>query len=263
MPAFAHAHAHPVPSAPDGGWVPSDTSGNVLWLPATLTGLWQDSGATTPVAANGEPVGYRSELSPTGLYVVQATAGQRPTWAQNGFATDKPAISFDGADDSLARAATCGNIRTLGLSYKLRATSGAGVYQCICHLSQSDGATLIVHICNAGGYKTLSISNNSVAVLGVGVAGICNDLDSHSLVITYNGGTRTDPASWGVRLDGVAQTVAASGAHGLVAGTSSIGRYPAGVFPASLDLGVALAYDSVLAEADIANLEAYLDGVRA
>ena len=249
---------------PPPAWAPTDLAGLTLWLPPdpSVATLAQTSGGSGAVA-DGDPIGRIEERSPLAAVYLQATAGRRPTYDEDALGTGKRGAIFDRVDDSWTDVVDpLDPIRTLGLSYRLDSTSASGEYQCLCHLVQSDGAVLIAYVCNAGGYTTLSISNNGASAAGVGVAGVCNDTSSHTLVITYNGGTRTSPASYGVRIDGVARTVASSGTHAPTAGTSSIGRYPAGVFPASMRLGAAVATTDVLAGADLTNLETYLNGLR-
>lgn len=267
MPPFGHGHGLGFggvagPAAP--AWVPTDLAGLTLWLPVDIdaTAMAQTSGGGG-VVADGDPIGRIEDQSALSIPFLQGTSTQRPLYEADAFATGKPGALFDGTDDSWTDTLNpISPIRTLGLSYKLDATSGAGVYQCLCHLYQSDGHRLIVYVCNAGGYTTLSISNNSATAAGVGVAGICNDTSSHTIVVTYNGGTRTDPASYGVRLDGVAQTVASSGTHAPGTATSAFGRYPGGVFPLNGRLAAAVATTDVLTGTDLSNLESYLNGRR-
>jgi hypothetical protein len=83
---------------------PTQLAGCVLWLKADA-GLWQDGGASTPAASNGDPVGRWDDQSGNGNHVVQATNADRPTLATavlNGL----PVVRFDGTSSSLAVAFT-------------------------------------------------------------------------------------------------------------------------------------------------------------
>lgn len=82
---------------------PGDVTNLQLWL-SDGSDFYQDSGMTTPVASDADPVGYQSDLSGAGNPVIQATAGSRPLWQEaeiNGLDT----VQYDGSDDALANAA--------------------------------------------------------------------------------------------------------------------------------------------------------------
>ena len=84
---------------------PTSLSTLVAWYSArTLGSLWQDSGRTTPVAANADPVGAWDDLSGNARHIVQATAGSRPAYSAAGF-NGYPCLTFDGTDDFLASVA--------------------------------------------------------------------------------------------------------------------------------------------------------------
>lgn len=77
---------------------PSDISGLQLWLDANdLTTLWQDSGASTPVASDGDPVGAWTDKSTNGYLPIQATTGNKPTY-KTGIQNGLPVLRFDGGD---------------------------------------------------------------------------------------------------------------------------------------------------------------------
>lgn len=63
----------------------------------TLGTLWQDSGRTTPVAANNDPVGAWDDLSGNARHLTQATGGARPTYKSSGL-NGQPYLSYDGGD---------------------------------------------------------------------------------------------------------------------------------------------------------------------
>lgn len=85
-----------------GGFSPAQLSGLVLWLDADdASTLFQDSARSTPVAADGDPVGGWSDKGSGTYHALQATAAKRATYrpaAING----RGAIEFDGTDDFLA-----------------------------------------------------------------------------------------------------------------------------------------------------------------
>lgn len=80
---------------------PSTVSGMLLRLQADVIGtLWQDSARTTPVIADGNPVGAWDSTSPSLQSLLQASAGQRPTYKSASY-HGKPTVRFDGVNDSL------------------------------------------------------------------------------------------------------------------------------------------------------------------
>jgi hypothetical protein len=256
-------------AAPGGAaWAPTDVSGCVLWLSADTAQLYQESTGsppgTTPADTTGETVGAIRDRSTSGLHLTQGTAARRPPVDTDGLGSGVPAVAFDGSDDRLERTSTQvtvgSNAITLGIAYKLRATSGAGVYQTLASIYLSIGRCIVVHICNAGGYTTLSVSCNigAGAAAGVGVAGVCNDTAEHTLVLTCDGVSPNNPTSWRIYLDGVSQTVTASGAHTYAPSEITLGAYNGAIFPASMNFGELVLYDSVLSAGDRSSLTSYL-----
>lgn len=60
--------------------------------------FYQDSGRTTIVTANGDPVGSATNFGSAGTHWKQATAGKRPTYVSNAL-NGYPGIATDGSDD--------------------------------------------------------------------------------------------------------------------------------------------------------------------
>lgn len=84
---------------------PSDISGLVAWYDfSDISTLYQDSGKTTPVASDGDPIGAAVDKSGNGNDVLQATTANKPTYKtgiQNGLAIARG----DGADYLITSAA--------------------------------------------------------------------------------------------------------------------------------------------------------------
>ena len=71
--------------------------------PSDLTTLYQDSAGTTPVTADGDPVGLNEDKSPNSLDLAQATSTSRPTYdLTSGTSSEE----FDGTDDFLRNTTT-------------------------------------------------------------------------------------------------------------------------------------------------------------
>lgn len=79
---------------------PSDLAGLGVWLRSDL-GLFQESTFATAVTTDTNPVGGWQDQSGNARHVLQATAGQRPTWKTN-IINGLPVVRFDGVDDYLA-----------------------------------------------------------------------------------------------------------------------------------------------------------------
>lgn len=118
--ALGSPGAYPITVRADGpGWSVDRTFEiNTLWSPAALfasgevgawydpsdlTTLFQDSTGTTPVTADGDPVGMMMDKSGNGRHLIQATSAARPTYKTSG---GLRWLRFDGVDDYLARAAS-------------------------------------------------------------------------------------------------------------------------------------------------------------
>lgn len=76
-------------------FVPTDVTGLKEWGKADGT-LYQDSGRTTPVTANNDPVGAADDASGNANHLLQATAGKRPLYKTN-IQNGKPGLLFDSA----------------------------------------------------------------------------------------------------------------------------------------------------------------------
>ena len=56
----------------------------VWYDPSNISSLFQDSAGTTPVTADGDPVGKMLDLSGNGFHALQPTAGNRPVYKTDG-----------------------------------------------------------------------------------------------------------------------------------------------------------------------------------
>ena len=72
-----------------------------IWLdPSDFSTLFQDAAGTTPVTAQGQPVGLALDKSGRGNHATQTTAESRPTLQQD--SNGLYYLSFDGTDDGMA-----------------------------------------------------------------------------------------------------------------------------------------------------------------
>ena len=100
--------------ASDTGW---------LAYPGIAANLFQDTSATTPVAADNDPVGRFNDKSGKGNNLTQGTGTKRPLYAANG---GKPYELYDGTDDHLLSSIIPGAACTLAFSGRALAFAGAG-----------------------------------------------------------------------------------------------------------------------------------------
>lgn len=71
--------------------------------PSDLSTLFQDSAGTTPVTADGDPVGYMADKSGNGNHATQSIAASRPVYRTDG---TLHWLEFDGVDDFIGLAFT-------------------------------------------------------------------------------------------------------------------------------------------------------------
>lgn len=83
---------------------PAEIHGIKIWIKSN-TGLYQDSGKTTPVTTDGDPIGCVADQSGNGLDLSASSGARRPTYKVN-IKNGYPSIRTDGVDDSLTRAFT-------------------------------------------------------------------------------------------------------------------------------------------------------------
>ena len=89
---------------------PLNISGLQLWLDASdSTTLFQDSAATTPALADGDPIGCWKDKSGNNYHATQTDGTFKPL-RKNAIQNAKNIIRFDGTNDRLV----CGNVMNMG-----------------------------------------------------------------------------------------------------------------------------------------------------
>lgn len=89
--------------------------------PSDLTTLFQDAAMTTPVTADGDPVGAMADKSGNGRHMLQSTGTFRPIYKTSG---GLHWLKFDGVDDYLTTSFTT-SVTTMGVAMAARVTSTA------------------------------------------------------------------------------------------------------------------------------------------
>lgn len=100
-----------------GGWTPLRLFRNgeqgAWYDPSDLSTLFQDAAGTTPVAADGDPVGLMLDKSGNGNHASQSVAASRPTFREGG---GLRWLEFDGVDDWLRSSLSIQNEDELAIS---------------------------------------------------------------------------------------------------------------------------------------------------
>lgn len=165
-------------------WQPSSlfTNGEqgAVFDPSDLSTLWQDSARTTPVTADGDPVGCIDDKSGNGNHATQATASKRPLYKTSG---GLHYLYFDGVDDLLV------------LSQKLNMNSGVAALRLVDQKITS-GPVALISGGGAGYIGTLSLARNMVKNNAgdfetVDTPSTISLADDRSVVININSGFLT------------------------------------------------------------------------
>lgn len=80
------------------------TEAGAWYDPSDLATLWQDTAATAPLTAEGQPLARIDDKSGNGHHLTQATAARMPTYQLD--AGGKPFLQFDGIDDFVSTSLT-------------------------------------------------------------------------------------------------------------------------------------------------------------
>lgn len=141
----------------------------------TLSKLWKDTAATTPVAVAGDSIARSDDTSPRGQNGTQATGAAQPKWQTGDLSR------YDGVDDNLLTSVVPGLAMTL--IFKLKGTAAS------INVAGGRNATVTTRCIlgiNAGGQLCAGVGADSQAVI-VGGADIRNVVGVAALV--FNGST--------------------------------------------------------------------------
>lgn len=132
-----------------GAWTPASETGLVGWYEFDLANCWQDSGKTTAVTGNGDPVGYVEDFSGSGNHLTQSTSASRMTWKTGGF------IYGDASADYILN-------NNLAVDWDMMNDTG---YTCALLYEDptAGGGTTAAHLCCAGGDTSNGIKFKQVS----------------------------------------------------------------------------------------------------
>lgn len=237
---------------------PSDISGLKLWLEADGT-LWQDSGRTTPVTSDNDPVGAWDDASGGARNLLQSTSGNRPSWQTNE-ANSKPVVRGDGTDDHLIGNDTgmpSGTThRTALIVMRPSATPGTSPDSNVMLWWGSNSSN------NGMGwsYQNDTLDSNKLKINqfswgGAAIRAEVGDITSAFHLVTgiWNGTNGI------VRFDGAQIATGAQSQNTTLSGSMYAFREPSGFTGYFAgDIAAILVYDSALTGTDLSNVEGYL-----
>lgn len=134
------------------------TNSIVSWYdPSDISTLFQDAAGTTPVTADGDPVGLMMDKSGNGNHVSQATSTKRPIYHTSGGISW---LTFDGVDDYLQSAGTIALVDGSG-QYSVGAgvnfSNGVAALQCVIDSDNLSAPRLSQLMrCNAGNLESIA-----------------------------------------------------------------------------------------------------------
>lgn len=229
---------------PYGRWSPASEANCWSWLDYSwLPGVYTDSGLTTNVAANSDPIGGLKDRSGNGRHFTQATAGFRPLWKTNvvnGLAVGRG----DGVDDYLTLASALPTAFTVFMVVHLTATAGittTGAMETALAATQLDGGPrFLIQADTTSGWRYYNGAYNVIQ----------GTIDTAAHLITIAGNGSSDEFF----LDGASQGTSAPSAtdNACINLHSGFGAYYAH------DIGEVVIYSSVMSAATIARTKAYL-----
>jgi len=188
-------------AATAGAFNPLDDAGLMLWIdPSTLSTLWQDTGASTAVAADADPVDLAQDRSSNARNLVGAGSTARPLYKTSGGLSW---LDFDGSNDYLYRTsafAYAAGACSIFIGYYSASTSPntfiitegststtTPVY-CPAIASNSVGAELGAFYRTDGNYTVIN-SATEMGVINNSTAHVVSITDSGSSFKTYVDGT--------------------------------------------------------------------------
>jgi len=227
-----------------GRWNPLSVA-PVLWLdPADKSTLFQDSAGTTPVAADGDPVGLWMDKSGNGNHFSQSTTASKPTYRESG---DLSWIEFDGVDDVLEMSgALVGTEQVTAVAGAMYSTGGYV-------LNQNSGAFSSYRLYNSGTADIFrSTGDTGGATASAGASLPVTD------VYTGMGDTGNDICT--LRVGGIQQNSDASGQGGGAyegANNSAVGAQSTGASYLDGNVYSVIVCDRILSPSEIASAEKF------
>lgn len=210
-----------------------------MWYdPSDLSTLFQDSAGTTPVTADGQPVGKMLDKSGNNFHMTQATSSKRPTFKDSG---GLRWLDFDGVDDYMD-ATTASMAQPNDFSLALRPKSSAT------NMNFFDGITSREALYRN---NTTTAFNMYAGTLSTGSATGINDGTDYVATARFNS---TSSKVRRNRVDGSSVSPGSGALNGLRLGAFST----SGGGQADFRLYGFIGRDTVFTNTELDNLEPYL-----
>lgn len=193
-----------------------------------LTAYYRSDSLISPI---GGPVSNWGDLLNHSPSFAQGTGANQPSYTAG-----PPAyLTFDGATKFLqgGNYTTPGGLAVQNLTvagkFQLASTPGASTTTTLFMLSAGASGNFFLDLCNQAGLLPYTYGQNASTTRAAVGTNVALDTNLHSFVFSYNGGNASSTGSYQFWLDGVSQTVSATGNITVAASTpSTIGCYNAG-----------------------------------
>jgi hypothetical protein len=218
----------------------------IVWLdPTDSSTMWQDSGKTTPVTTDGDPIGYWEDKSGNGNHWSQSDNSRRPVWK-----TDHVLFTNDWLTciNSLA-AETDG---TIGFDVQADPSAGNG---CLFQFSTATGATAANHWNFSGSHYNTFCSG--IRTLPFAWASVTQSSGDRMTYIVTEGAFTAIIYLDGSQVDSRGQGNTNMGTTPILGGANRLGDI-ASFTMANTRVYEMVVYDRVLTAGEVTTLDGYL-----
>ena len=244
-------------------WSPGDAGTVLLELNSeAASALWQDTAKTIPATLAGDPI--RCWAATFGVDFLQSTAGAEPALV---FSGTRKFLRFDGVNDRIVRtgAPYTAGAKSWAFCWKYHALPGGTEVDSLLHLGVPSSGGLSRLLVAGASHPSAGINFNAdapgVSTQWCGVIGSAASTSLSTIVVAYNGGATTNPASYSCWINGAAQTVSARASATTPTGDSAVGASSTGGSPASIDAAHVLLWSGAISAANAVAAHSYLMGL--